>query len=177
MIDAIGPANKIWEGASERALTIIPNYFVTGVIAMIVSFIVIIWSTAFIQRKYGGLVLILLSIALLLVGGGIAPIDLAIIAGVVATRINKPLTWWRTHLSVNVRRTLAKLWPWSFIGSLLLFFITLEINIFGWFFGINGLNNLMNIVWTLAYVMLGLFLLTVISGLAHDSLRENAQMM
>jgi len=108
MIDAIGPANKMWEGASERALTVIPNYFVTGIIAMIVGLIVIIWSAAFIQRKYGSLILILLSIVLLLFGGGIAPIDLAIIAGVVATRINKPLTWWRTHLPVNVRHILAK---------------------------------------------------------------------
>jgi len=98
----------------------------TGIIAIVVSIIVIIWAIVFLERKNGGLVLILLSILQLLVGGGVAPLPIALISGVVATRINKPLKLWHRHLSVNSRRLLAKLWPWSLIALLVLAFIDLK---------------------------------------------------
>jgi hypothetical protein len=92
LINAIGPqAKSVWQGR-EPALTIIPSFFVTGVLAIIVSLIVILWAAAFVQRKHGGLVLILLSILQFLVSGGLAPIPMIIIAGAVATRIHAPLT-------------------------------------------------------------------------------------
>ncbi len=129
VINAIGPQAGV--GGSEPALTIIPTFFATGVIAIIVSIIVIIWAAAFLQRRYAGLILILLSIVQLLVGGGLAPIFLGIIAGLVATRINKPLTWWHAHLPVTPRRLLAHLWPWSLVGFFVLSLIDLEIAVFG----------------------------------------------
>jgi hypothetical protein len=43
----------------------------------------------FVQRRHGGLVLILLSLVQLLVGGGLAPTYLGITAGVVASRIDQ----------------------------------------------------------------------------------------
>lgn len=95
MINAIGDANKLWEGASERAITIIPNIYITGIIAMILGVIMVIWSIGFVQRKYGGIVLIILSIALFLFGGGMAPITMGLIAGIVAIRIGKPISWMR----------------------------------------------------------------------------------
>lgn len=92
LIDAIGPQTGV--AGSEPALTIIPNFFITSIIATIISIIVIIWAVKFIDRKHGGLILIILSIIQFLIGGGLAPISLGIIAGLVATRINKPLNWW-----------------------------------------------------------------------------------
>lgn len=65
---AMGPpcqTNKMWHGC-EPAMTIIPNFFVTGVLAIIVSLVVIVWAAVFVQRKHGGRVLILLSIIQLL---------------------------------------------------------------------------------------------------------------
>ncbi|MGB8310780.1 MAG: hypothetical protein WCE81_02815 [Halobacteriota archaeon] len=164
VIDAIGhQANSVFQG-SEPALTFIPNFFVTGVLAIIVSLIVIIWATAFVGRKNGGLVLILLSIIQLFVGGGLASISLAIIAGLVATRIHAPLTWWRVHLSINSRHLLAKLWPWPLIAFFLLAFIDLEIAIFG--------NN-WNLINILPPFMFGLLFLTIITGFAYDIQRES----
>ena len=61
----------------------------------------------FIGRKHGGLVLILLSVALILVGGGLGPPILGVIVGFAATRINAPLTWC-THLSDGARRWWAR---------------------------------------------------------------------
>ena len=163
LINAIGPqATSVWQGR-EPALTLIPNFFVTGVLAIIVSLIVILWAAAFVQRKHGGLVLILLSILQFLVGGGLAPIPMIIIAGAVATRIHAPLTWWRTHLSVYSRRLLATLWPWSLIAVFLLGSVDLEIAVFG--------NN-PNLVNTLGPFLMGILLLTIIAAFAHDIQRR-----
>jgi hypothetical protein len=65
---AVGPpcqANRVWHDCFP-AMTIIPNFLVTGVLAIIVSLIVILWAAVFVQRKNVGLVLILLSIIQLL---------------------------------------------------------------------------------------------------------------
>lgn len=114
LINAIGSQTGV--GGAEPAFTIVPNFLITGILAIIISIVVIIWAIAFLERRYAGLILILLSIVQLLVGGGLAPIYLGIIAGLVATRINKPLTWWRAHLPITARRVLAYLWPWSLIA-------------------------------------------------------------
>lgn len=73
--------------AGEPAMTIVPNFLLTGILAIIMGFIVTIWAVAFIKRKNGGLVLILLSIIMLLLGGGIIPPIFGILAGIIGTRI------------------------------------------------------------------------------------------
>src|SRR3974377_483714 len=57
----------------EPAMTLIPSLFKTGVLTVLVSFAVLVWSAAFVQRRNGGWVQILLSVFMLLVGGGFAP--------------------------------------------------------------------------------------------------------
>jgi len=56
--------------AGEPAMTIIPSFLVTGILTIIFGLLVAVWAAKFVQRKNGGLVLILLSIIMLLVGGG-----------------------------------------------------------------------------------------------------------
>jgi hypothetical protein len=51
--------------------------------------IVIIWAVAFVGRKNGGLVLILLSVIMLLLGGGIVPAIIGVVGGIIGTRINR----------------------------------------------------------------------------------------
>jgi hypothetical protein len=164
---AMGPpcqTNKIWHGC-EPAMTIIPNFFVTGVLAIIVSLIVIVWAAVFVQRKRGGLVLILLSIIQLLVGGGFVPLALGIIAGVAGTRIHEPFTWWRAHLSVHARRFLAALWPWSLIAFVVWFPGEW---ILGYFFN----EYLLNLTLITMFFSLGLMLLTALTAFAHDIQRQ-----
>ena len=81
----------IWN-ACEPAMSILPNFLLTGILAMLIGLALIVWSAAFVQRKHGGLVLILLSIALLLFGGGFFPPLIGIIGGVAGTRINQPIS-------------------------------------------------------------------------------------
>jgi hypothetical protein len=73
--------------AGEPAITIIPNFPLTGILAIIMGIIVTIWSAAFIERKNGGLILILLSIIMLLFGGGIVPVIIGVIGGIIGTKI------------------------------------------------------------------------------------------
>jgi len=69
-------------------MTIIPNLLVTGILAIIVGVLLSVWSAKFVSRKHSGLVMILLSIVLLLVGGGLIPPLFGIAAGVLATVFN-----------------------------------------------------------------------------------------
>jgi len=169
IISTIGPTYRMWDTYSlgdlwdtYSAITIIPNFYVTGIVAIIVSSLVIIWSVGFVQTKYGALILILLSVIQLLVGGSFV-LDLAIIASIVATRINKPLTWWRTHLSVNVRNFLAKLWPWSIITYVVLSLMLLGMTIFG----VND-AAMANLLGVGAAAMFGPLLVMIVGGFAYD---------
>jgi hypothetical protein len=121
MIESMGPPcvpEEIWN-ACEPAMTIIPNFLVTGILAVIIGLAILVWSIFFIQRKCGGWVLILLSIALLLFGGGIFPPVIGIVGGAAGIKINKPFG---EKQPGSLTRTSAKLWPWPlviFIGWIL----------------------------------------------------------
>jgi hypothetical protein len=155
----------------EPAMTIIPDLFVTGILAILVSLIFLVWATLFIQKKNGGLVLMLLSIAMLLVGGGIFPPLMGIIIGVVGTRINAPLTWWRTRLSVGWRGFLGKLWAGSFIACIIGWLLMFPgLAAFGYFFGVNDPN----LILILLLLDISTLLLTIFTGFAYDSRRQIA---
>ncbi|HEX2729422.1 MAG TPA: hypothetical protein VHM16_06670 [Rubrobacteraceae bacterium] len=149
----------------EPGMTVVPNLLLTGILTIIVSLAVIVWSTALVRRGHGGLVLILLSIAMLLVGGGFGPPIIGVLAGVAGLGIQAPHTWWREHLPVRVRRFLAGSWPWVFgvcvingvflvVGSVILVYLF-------------GLNNPNLFVGSFFFAVVSL-LVTVFSGIAYD---------
>jgi hypothetical protein len=170
LIDAIGPDQKLWEGAKETSFTIIPNFFITGVLAIIVGIIVAIWSLRYIDKKYGASGYFILNFILFLVGGGWGPpITFGILASIVATRINKPHNRWKSNLPDNLRKRLVKSWPWILILFVIIFVISVSIQIFGWpLVGIFGNEITTNFVWVLAFLQLMLMVIAVISGIAYD---------
>jgi len=104
IISTMGPEYSMWRTytfselqETYSALTVIPNFFVTGILAIIVSSIGIVWALWFIQNKYGATIYFVISIIQVLVGGSFV-LDLAIINALIATRINQPLKWWRARL-------------------------------------------------------------------------------
>ena len=149
----------------EPGMTIVPNLLVTGIFCIIVSLAVIVWSAAFVQGKNGGRVLIVLSIAMLLVGGGFGPPIIGILAGVAGTGIRSPLTGWRKRLTVNVRHFLAKSWPWVF-GACVISGVFLVVGsvILVYFFGLNNPDLFSNSFY---FVVLSLPL-TTLTGIAYD---------
>ena len=101
---------KIWH-ACEPAMSILPNFLVTGILTMLLSLAMIVWAGWFVQRKHGGLILILISIALLLFGGGFFPPVIALVGGLAGTKINRPLS----GQPISLTRFAAKLWPWPLV--------------------------------------------------------------
>jgi hypothetical protein len=169
IINAIGPAQRLWERASLHAFTIIPNLLITGILAMIAGLLFAIWAAAFINRKYGAWIMMLLSIILFLVGGGSGPLFIGIFISIIATRINKPLTWWRAHLPVNVRTFLAKSWLWSLIVYVVLYVSSVVVTITGWpLLSFFGVNTTYKIILSVGYILLGLMLFTTLTAFAYD---------
>jgi hypothetical protein len=112
MIQAIGEPcrpDAIWH-ACYPAMTLIPSFPVTGILVIIASLSVLLWAALFVQRKRGGLVLALLSVLMLLVGGGFVPAFIGIVAGTAGSRIEASAAAPSPPL-----RFLAMLWPWTLI--------------------------------------------------------------
>lgn len=160
----------------EPAMSIVPNLLVTGILAIIMSSIFLVWATVFIEKRHGGLILILLSIAVLLVGGGFGPFILGLVIGLAAIRINAPLPWWRNRFPAGLRRLLDSLWPWLY-GADLIAWLMLFV---GWpLIGLlPGVTESEAVVVPLCITIVaafGLLLLLVAAGFARDSMRpENA---
>jgi hypothetical protein len=155
----------------EPAMTLIPNFLVTGIAAMIAGLAIVLWSVWFPQRRYSAAVLLLLSVILLLVGGGFGPISLLIVACIAAANIDTRPTERRTHLPAAVNSALATLWPWSFAAALL--WVPGEF-VMGQVLHLKNDHRqiLTNLNLLLSYPMLGLFVLTLIAGFAHEAERQ-----
>jgi len=110
MFNAIGPPcqpEAVWH-ACFPAMTLIPNLLVTGIAAVAVGITLILWSLFFVQRSYAGWILALLSILLLLVGGGFVPVFIGMVAAIASLGLGR--------LSASPRLAfLSALWPWQLV--------------------------------------------------------------
>lgn len=168
VIEAIGEANRMWAYGNEPAFTIITNFLITGIAAMLVGTAVIIWSAFFLHKKHASTIFLLLFILLFLVGGGIAQVVFFIIGWAMSTRIRKPLNWWRKVLPSGIRSFLSKLWrPFLIISSLLILY-TLQIAIFGFVPGVSDPDNISIVMVSTLGTGLLFLILAFISACAHD---------
>jgi hypothetical protein len=166
IINAIAPGHWYWKEGGELAMTIIPNFLITGIVAIIIGIVVIIWSITFVQGKYGALGLFILTILTLLFGGGIAFFIIGIIISIIATQINKSHTWWDNHLSNNLKKYFSKLWLPLFSISIIVFIFLILGGMFGvWFLKPNSATILLSYV---GLISIGLTIFTIIFGFIHD---------
>jgi hypothetical protein len=167
MFPSWGDAELFRVLSGEPAMSIIPNFLITGILSILFSLVFLVWVFRYVdQKKHGGLIMTLLSIVLLLVGGGIIPPILGMFLGAVATRINSPLSWWRKALPAGLRGFLAKLWPWSFAVCITAFMYLLPGSILlDYFFGVDSVV-LIGIAGLTAF---GSLLLTIAAGFGYDS--------
>ncbi len=155
--------------SGEPAMTIIPNLRIAGILTVIISMALFIWCVWFVHRKSGSLVMILLSIAMLLSGGGIFPPVLAILIGVLASKIHSPLTGWRRHASNRFWGSLVKLWSMLFYVSIIAWIVLLiGPGILGYFFGIENAAVIL-VFMCLAF---GLSAITLLTGFARDAMQQ-----
>jgi hypothetical protein len=154
--DICDPA-KLWH-ACEPAMSILPNFLISGIITVILGLAVTAWSAKFVERQYGGLALILLSIALLLSGGGFFPPLIGVIGGAAGTQINRPLT----NQPGSLTRFAARIWPWPL--ALLVAWLLGQFLV-GYFFN-DALKSVMG--WVLLFIITFLPL-SLYAGHAHDA--------
>ena len=108
------PDSEFFEIMSgEPAMTIVPNYLVTGMLAIFFSCLfLVVFVKSSLDRK-AITVLFGLLLLMLLTGGGFGPPILGMIAVLIALKRNSPLNQW-SRLPSRVHRVLGILWPWSF---------------------------------------------------------------
>jgi hypothetical protein len=164
---AVSPRELPFPFGHEPAMTVIPNFLVTGTAAMLCGFAMIAWSTQFLHGKRGGAVLSLLSVILLLVGGGFGPISLLIVACIAASRIGKPLRMSRALIPRALRQVLARTWLWWLVASFL--WVPAEF-VAGQVFHLQNDHRqvLTNLNLMLSYPMLGFFVLSLIAAIARE---------
>jgi hypothetical protein len=148
---------EIWHSC-EPAMSIIPNFLITGILAMLFSLALIVWAGWFVQRRHGGWVQMAISVLLLLFGGGFFPPIIGFIGGLAGTQINRPLSGQPSRLT----RFAARLWPWS-----LVIFVAWTLGQFpvGHYFN----DFLQGIMYISLLVILSSLSLSVYTAYAHDA--------
>jgi hypothetical protein len=155
----------MWVYGTEEAITLVPNFLATGILAMTAAVLMIVWSIGFIDRERGSTVFTLLGAMLFLVGGGGAMVVLVIIGWAVSTRIGRPS---RRLGKLAFSRALAKRWPVLLIAMAVLYLIALEIAIVGFVPGVSNPDQARLICWSSLGVMLVLLVLAIAGGRAYD---------
>jgi hypothetical protein len=172
-IEAIGVAHRYWIHGTEAAFTIIHNYLITGIFAVLSGLAVILWSVKYIQVKHGATVFLLLLILLTIVGGGIGYILVFIPTWAFATRINKSLNWWKKMLPVGLRKILAVLWIYSLVATIISWLILMEMGIFGYFPRIKNPDTILNVVFGFLFASAILTCFTFICAYTKDIEEQN----
>jgi hypothetical protein len=171
-IHAIGEEQRFWVEGTEDAFTIFPNFRVTGTLSMIVGLVIVVWSVWFIQTKHGRSVFLGLFILLFLVGGGFGQLAFFIPAWAFATRMDKPLTWWKKVLPRRTWPFLSKLWPVTLALSTISILIGVEMAIFGYFPGMTKTETIQNTAMSFVMISALLNIVTFIAAFGHELQRK-----
>jgi hypothetical protein len=161
------------------AVTIVPNLFVSGILTIILSLSIyalslFVCATLFVLKRYDGpflgVTLLISSIALLLVGGGISAPVIVFVIGVAWIVINQPLEWRRKRLDFRSRHFRAEWWPGSFI-LILVFWLSVSL-------GAVIVGILTDVIPSIIFVGFVLFIglallvLAIVTGFVYDVERE-----
>ncbi|MCB9419353.1 MAG: hypothetical protein H6667_06095 [Ardenticatenaceae bacterium] len=167
-IQAIGEAQRLWVLGTEDAFTIIPNFLISGVLSMALGVAIVIWSIWFLETNHGPTVFLGLFILLFLFGGGIGQVAFFVPAWAFATRMNKPLTWWRKVLPRRSWPFLSKLWRVTLVLATAVMLVGLETAIFGFFPGITQPETIQNTALLFVFSAAVLYVVSFIAGLGHE---------
>jgi hypothetical protein len=157
--------------SGEPAMTIIPNYLVTGLMAIFFScaFLVVFVKSS--PNRKINTALFALLIVMLLTGGGFGPPILGMIAVLIALKRNSQLKTW-SKLPSGLHSFFGTLWPWSFglcLFGWLMLFPGAAVIVF-----ITGVDNalLMIIPILIAFTFIPI---TLLLGFSRDLLRRKSE--
>ena len=160
------PAGGLVLDPATGAFTLFPTYLASGIATIFVGLALILWTIAFVQRKYGPAIFLCLCILLFLAGGGIAQVGFFLIAWGVSTCINRPPNWWKGDISGRRKRNWARLWPLFFVAG----YAFLSIGIAIWLIltppGTSYPDHQLAYLtcWLALLLGLGVQMLTIVSG-------------
>ncbi len=168
VISTIGPKYQMADDFTYFAISIVPKYYLTGILAIIVSSGFIIWTVKSVDKKHGVKILFGLAVVQMLVGGGWV-IDLALITCLLATLINKPSNRWVQPLPSKFQAWLVKFFPYSlvFYSSISVLMLALTI------LGVNDIAMIQTLE-LLAILMFVPILLMIFGGLVKNSQRRES---
>lgn len=176
-IEAIGEAHRFWIHGTEAAFTIVHNYLITGILAILAGLAIVVWSLNYLHKKNGSTILISLFILLTLVGGGIGFIILYWPTWAFATRINKSLEWWRNLIPESLRKILSSIWIYCLTTAVICWLIVMELGIFGYFPGQSNPDTILSIVFVFLFSTVALACITFICAIAGDIEAHNANVV
>jgi hypothetical protein len=168
IIDAIGEAQRFWPLGGEPAFTLIPNFMVTGIASIVVGLLIIVWSIWFLPTRHGRTVFLGLFILSFLVGGGIGQAFFFIPAWAFATRMGKPLTWWRRVLPRSTWPLLSRLWIVALVLATIVMLMGLEVAIFGFVPGLTDTERIQSAGLTLVLISAVLYVIAFVAGFGHE---------
>ncbi len=168
-IRSIGPQQQMWPYGTEDAFTLIPNFLASGMAAIAISLVIVVWSVWFVDRKHGSAIFLLLFVLLFLSGGGVAQVVFFTLAWAVSLRIHEPPKWPSRLLPESSRAGFGKMW----LGCLVLFALpalaALEIAIAGYVPGVENPELRLHICWGLLVIGLCFLLVGIAAGFVHDA--------
>jgi peptidoglycan/LPS O-acetylase OafA/YrhL len=173
-VQAIGPAQRMWLYGTEDAFTIVPNFLLTGILAMIMGTLVIVWAAGYIDRRNGGRVFLGLGALLFLSGGGVALLGFVALCWAVSRRIGATSGEATTRPVDGFRKLLAGTWPAFLAIGLTLVTFALEIAIAGFVPGVSNPDHVQLICWSSLAAMLVMLLLAIVGASADDAQRRSA---
>lgn len=168
IIQAIGEAHRFWPEGTEEAFTIIPNFLISGILSMVLGLTIVVWSLGFIHTKHGRTVFLGLFILLFLFGGGIGQVAFFLPAWAFATRMDKPLDWWRKVLPRRTWSLLSRLWLPILVLSSAIMLMGLQIAIFGFVPGMTDPERIQNTSMSLVLTSAVLNVVAFVAGFGHE---------
>jgi hypothetical protein len=170
LIYALAPGNSwtaLKEGG-EGALTLIPNFLLTGVVAMLLGAAMLVWAVWRIHLVHGPAGFLLLGVSSLLTGGGVAQVALILLTWGVSTRIGARLGFWRRVIPRRVRHMLARLWRGTLTAATVCFLLAVEVAVFGYVPGIKEATAIQHLCWAFVGGGLVLYCFSAVAGFAAD---------
>lgn len=147
IVQAIGPGQRMWVYGTEEAFTLVPNFLLTGILAIVVGLLTIVWSVGWIDRPNGSRGLLLLGGLMFLVGGGIGMLVFLMVGWQVARRIHRPLAWRPSFLPRAMGGILSRSWPGLVVVGFACYAFALEVAIVGFVPGVPDADQALVICW------------------------------
>jgi hypothetical protein len=148
----------------EPAITIVPNYLITGLLAIVFSCAFLVMITKPIHNKTSRIILVMLLSAMLLTGAGFGSPVLGLVAVLITIRSSWSQRFW-DRIPVNYRCFFSALWPFPFALCLPAWvFLFPGASILDYFMGINSpLLMILPLIVSFATISI-----TLVLGYARD---------